>query len=114
MQCCTAYIQVVFVAAVQDDEGEYVDQQSGTRHYQHHRPHDLRRGHKTTYSFEQNPADYEQQAQPINECGQYLKALVAITPFGVGRSRTHAERECSQGQRHRVGQHVAGVRQQRQ
>ena len=64
--------------------------------------------------LEQDPADDQQQTEPVDERRQDLETLVTVGQVAARRALADMERGSSERQRHRVSQHVAGVGQQRQ
>ena len=114
VQGSSAHVEVVLVASVQHNERNQVDHQARDRDDEHRLAEHVTRVDEAPRGLEQDPADHRQQTQAVDEGGKDLESLVAISQRAIRRSFAHMKGHGRQRQRHRVGEHVAGVGQQRQ
>ena len=107
-------VEVVAVAAVQEREGHDVDQQAQARDHEHEAALDRGRRQEAAGGLDRDPADHQDQRHAVDEGGQHLEAVVAVGAPRVLWPAADPERHPGERERGGVGQHVAGVGEQRQ
>ena len=95
-------------------QGHQVDQQPQQGDRQHRPPQHRHRFLEAPDRLEHDPAGDAEQDQSVDERRQDLEAMVAVAAARVGGPRRQAEGDPGQAERGTVGQHVAGIGQQRQ
>ena len=91
-----------------------IDNEAGGRDGQHGLRLDVAWTDEPFDRLVENPADDDEQAQSVDEGGEYLESLIAIGQPAIRWSFAHVECHRSKRERHGVGQHVTGIRQQRE
>ena len=111
---CAAQIEILPIATAQQGERDHVDQQTkhGDRQHQAALHRDGR--DQTAQRLDGDPTDDRHQGDAVHEGGQNLEAMVTVGAAPI--LRLAAEAKCDPGQRQRggVGEHVAGIGEQRQ
>ena len=107
-------IEVVAVGAVQGGKGRDVDDDAEHRHHQH-RPAEHGDGLAQAMDRLDHDGDGdEEQREPVGVGGEHVHAVEAVGAGPVVRALRHAEGDPGKREGGRVGQHVAGIRDQRQ
>ena len=101
-------------AAMQDPERDRVDDQAGGGDDQHGAADHRHRLHEALHRLPGDGDRDEEQRQPVDEGGQHLEAVEAVGALPVGGARRDPHGEPGERQRRGIGQHVAGVGEQRQ
>ena len=107
-------VEVGPLAAPEDPQNDEVDHQAHGRDHQHGPAENLDRREQAARRLDQDPADDGDQGHAVDEGGQHLEAMVAIGAARVVGTPGDAERHPGERQGGGVGQHVAGVGDQRQ
>jgi hypothetical protein len=114
VQRSTADVEILAVAAVQNCIRRDVDEETETRDHEHQPALDRDRRQQAADRLDRNPAHDRDQRDAIDERRQHLEAVVAVGAARVVLPPADPERGPGERQRGGVGQHVAGVREQRQ
>ena len=95
-------------------EGGDVDEQPERGDDHHDAAGDLRRGHQPLDRLIDDPGGDGEQRKPVGERDQHLEAVEAVSAPPVGGTPRQAEPEPGERERGEVGEHVAGVGEQRE
>lgn len=107
-------VQVFLAAAMQDGEGENVDQQAADGDDHEDIAHHLDRVEQAVDGLPDDPERKQDQKDAIGEGGEDLHPREAIGALRVGRALGQLVADPGEGQRARIGQHVRSVRQEGQ
>ena len=109
-----AHVEVLAVAAVEEHEHADIDGEADGRDHQHGAAHHRLRRHQAPRRLDDDAAGDDEQHQPVAEGDQDLQPLEAIGAPAVGRPAREAEGKPGEREPGKVGEHVAGIGQQRQ
>ncbi|MNR06241.1 hypothetical protein D3C85_1223060 [compost metagenome] len=107
-------VDVLGVPTCQNPEHQDVDQQPRDGDGQHRPGQNHGRLLEALPGLVDDPGDNGEKRDGVDEAGDHLEAEVAEGSPGIGQAPAKAEGEIGQAERRRVGQHMAGVRQQGQ
>ena len=109
-----AGVEVVFPMAVQKAESDGVDQKPQKRHQQKQSTLDRSGILHPVYRLDHDHSRDDEQHRPIHQGREDFESQVAVGLGVIGGTARHAGGEEAQAQRPDIGQHVPGIRQQRQ
>ena len=108
-----AHVEIVAVGALKQDEGSDVHQEPEHGDDHHDAARDVGRGHQPLGGLIDDPGGDGEQREPVGKRDQHLEAVEAISAPPVGGTPRQPEAEPGKRERGEVGQHVAGVGEQR-
>jgi hypothetical protein len=114
VQPCAAQIQVRMAAVGEQPQPEQVHRQAAARHEQHQLTLHLGRLADSLQRFEEDEQGDDEERGAVEKRRQYLGALIAERAAAACRPTRRPEREERKTERRGIGQHVAGIGEQRQ
>ncbi len=108
------HVEVVAVAAVEQQEHADIDQEAEDGDAQHGAAHHRLRRHQAARCLDDDAAGDNEKHQAVAEGDQHLQSFEAVGALVVRGPARKAEGEPGEEQAGEIGQHVAGVGEQRQ
>jgi hypothetical protein len=108
------HVQVVVRMPVEQARPDHVDGQTHDRHAEHEAAVHLGGGREALVGFAHDQSGDHEQAGAVHERREDLQARVPIRPPTARRPAGEPQREYRERERGDVGEHVAGVREQRE
>ena len=109
-----AEVEVLPVAAGEDEEGDDVDGEAEDGDGEHHPALDRGGMGEAAGGLDQDEGGDGEKRQAVDEGGHHRDAVEAVGAARVGRAAGDAEGEPRHGEGGEVGQHVAGVGEERE
>ena len=108
------HIEVLALRAVQDGDCRQIYEQADDGNCEHRSCQNLHRLTQAVQRFIADRQRDEEESQTVAVGRQHLETMETVGAPPVGGTVRYAERQPSQGQRRRIGEHMAGIGQQRQ